>query len=178
MRNVKSTLKLIGQYGLAAIALAIFSTTSFAAPTAGSPVKDQQGQIIGTVKAPLESDAKLSPSYIIELNCGTKQVACAPSLQEQGDSVVLSATTPAATVDNPELTELRSMTMVMVMQSHEDAGMLKDISEMNYRLNGETLIITGSIDSVISLQRLLTATSELCDYQIAPNITIRPKIAG
>lgn len=181
MRNVKSILNRFSQVSFALLALAVFVPITHATPSVGAAVKNAQGQVIGTVSAPLNSEAKLTPSVVIQLTSGGKEVAPVQSLKAMGNDLVLAEHATAPNESEEALAtifEIRSMTMSLLMQSTDDAVLLRDISNLSYSLDGDTLHLRGSVDTTDQLQDLLTTTSELCDYQIAPRIAIREGLQG
>jgi len=181
MRNIKSTFKRLGRSCFALIALSAISSVASATPQSGSSVQDAQGQTIGTIAAPMESESKLSPAVIIQLNTGGKLVVPMALLKESATGVSLSnAQQPRNDSDAAVemIFEIRSMTMALALQDARDASLLRDISEMVYDIQGDQLIMRGSMESINSLERVLIITSELSDLSIAPHISIRDGVSG
>lgn len=180
MRNLKSIPKLQRYVALALLALVSVTSTSYAAPEVGATVKDCEGRVIGTIAAPLPTQPKLAPTVIIALTTGGKQVTAVQLLQPLDDGLMVKA--PGAQ-DNSDQTaetvfEIRSMTRALIMQSHEDVKLLGDITNLDYEIQGDTLIMRGSLESLDNLERLIETTAELSDLQIAPQIILRDHLNG
>lgn len=181
MIQSKSTLKLRGRLGFALLAMAVLASVSHAAPRIGDSVLDARGQTVGTIAAPLESDAKLSPSVIIQLHNGGTQIVPLASLREGNGGVTLpGAPGPRNESDEAveKIFEIRSMTMALVMQDSTDAKLLRDISNMVYDIQGDQLIAHGSLESTYTLEQFLEATAELTELTIAPHLFLREGVSG
>ncbi|GHC00734.1 hypothetical protein [Cerasicoccus arenae] len=178
MRNNQSAVNTLGRL-IALLTFSFVASPVCASPSAGEPVQNTQGQLIGSILGPVNESPRLKPSVVIQLNDGEKKVKTNCCLTSQGDSLVLNESVISKSDNESAIEaafEVRAMTMVMIMQSHEDTRLLGDVTDLVYDLHDNTLHIRGSLDSVDSFHRVLNVTIELCDYEIAPDITIRRPI--
>ncbi|WP_309397656.1 hypothetical protein [Cerasicoccus maritimus] len=162
---------------MAILAISTFSTTAQADTNEHLPIKNEQGQVVGAIIEPLKTEANVAPSVMIKLNDGTQRALLASSLQRVGDAYILHpVSTPKSETDEAmnAAFEVRSMTMVLIMQSHEDTKLLSDISNLAYDVKDNKLYLVGDLPNTYGLERLLDVTSELCEFEIVPNITIKP----
>lgn len=138
---------------------------------------DVQGQTIGTIASDLNIDGNLSPSIVIRRQDGSLLITPANRLSPAGSGYQLTPAPQGGNQDDASIEaifEIRSMTMVIMMQDHRDAGLISNISDLIYEVHGDKLHLRGSISSQEGLERLIATTNDLCDYEIAAEITIPP----
>jgi len=137
-------------------------------------VANPAGEPLGAVVEALPNQTNVTPSVIVRSNDGTLHVIPAKQLEPSGDAFVFQE--PRRQSDDPAAQEsafeIRSMTMMMILQTG-DMELANDASELEYAVDGDTLRLKGVMESKQRLQTLLELTAEICDYQIAPQVTIR-----
>ncbi|WP_269536933.1 hypothetical protein [Cerasicoccus fimbriatus] len=173
MKNVYYYARLLRGFYMALFVLA--ATLTSANAESGVSVSNPEGQVIGVLVEPLRSNAKVAPTVMIRLHDGSVQATNASALTRNNQGYVLNhAETPASETDAAKdaAFEVRSMTMAMIMQSHEDVKLLSQISDMTYSVNDNKLYLAGSLSSTRDLERLLNVTADLCEFEIVPNIKI------
>ncbi|WP_309386496.1 hypothetical protein [Cerasicoccus frondis] len=174
MKSIYDCICFFGRTSIALLAATALVATTQATPDNTLPIKDAQGAVIGSVIQPLKCKANVAPSVMIELKDGTQQAILASNLQREGDAYILTpASIPQSETEEAfnSAFEVRSMTMVLIMQSHEDAKILSEISNLAYNIKDNRLYLNGSMSNTYYLERLLEVTSELCEFEIVPNIT-------